>query len=58
MGSWWKNIASDSFREADAEEEEYIRAQRIFAANSMQLREKQHMEINVTVLHNLYNCDL
>ena len=31
-------------REAEAEEEEYIRAQRIFAANSMQVMENQHME--------------
>ena len=28
-----------SFREADEEEEDYIRAQRIFAANSMQVTE-------------------
>ena len=28
------------FREAEAEEEEYIRAQRIFAANSMQVKEQ------------------
>ena len=34
-----------SFREADEEEEDYIRAQRIFAANSMQVIEAdKHLE--------------
>ena len=40
MGFQRENIARVVFREAEAEEEEYIRAQRIFAANSMQVKEQ------------------
>ncbi len=38
-GKIWQGICL-LFREAEAEEEEYIRAQRIFAANSMQVKEQ------------------
>ena len=37
--SQWENIASVILREAETDEEEYITAQRIFAANSMQVKE-------------------